>query len=122
MTERVCRKPVEVDLASEFRYRKPIVGKNTLTIVISQSGETADTLAALREANRLGSRTLAVVNVLGSSIAREADYTVFIPECSPLIAPVLTAVVLQLFGYYVAAAKGLDIDKPRNLAKSVTVE
>ena len=294
--ERVCRKPVEVDLASEFRYRKPIVGKNTLTIVISQSGETADTLAALREANRLGSRTLAVVNVLGSSIAREADdvlytlagpeiavattkgyttqvaalyliglyfagvigsipseeyagllnslknlpaaveeilaapekiqylaaqyagardvffigrgmdyasalegalklkeisyihaeaypagelkhgtisliekgspvitvavdpdlfektlsnavevatrgasviavaaktnarieqkadYTVFIPECSPLIAPVLTAVVLQLFGYYVAAAKGLDIDKPRNLAKSVTVE
>ncbi len=294
--ERVCRKPVEVDLASEFRYRKPIVGKNTLTIVISQSGETADTLAALREAKRLGSRTLAVVNVLGSSIAREADdvlytlagpeiavattkgyttqvaalyliglyfagvivsipseeyagllnslknlpaaveeilaapekiqylaaqyagardvffigrgmdyasalegalklkeisyihaeaypagelkhgtisliekgspvitvavdpdlfektlsnavevatrgasviavaaktnarieqkadYTVFIPECSPLIAPVLTAVVLQLFGYYVAAAKGLDIDKPRNLAKSVTVE
>ena len=294
--ERVCRKPVEVDLASEFRYRKPIVGKNTLTIVISQSGETADTLAALREAKRLGSRTLAVINVLGSSIAREADdvlytlagpeiavattkgyttqvaalyliglyfagvigarsseeyagllnslknlpaaveeilaapekiqylaaqyagardvffigrgmdyasalegalklkeisyihaeaypagelkhgtisliekgspvitvavdpdlfektlsnavevatrgasviavaaktnarieqkadYTVFIPECSPLIAPVLTAVVLQLFGYYVAAAKGLDIDKPRNLAKSVTVE
>lgn len=294
--ERVCRKPVEVDLASEFRYRKPIVGKNTLTIVISQSGETADTLAALREAKRLGSRTLAVVNVLGSSIAREADdvlytlagpeiavattkgyttqvaalyliglyfagvigsipseeyagllnslknlpaaveeilaapekiqylaaqyagardvffigrgmdyasalegalklkeisyihaeaypagelkhgtisliekgspvitvavdpdlfektlsnavevatrgasviavaaktnarieqkadYTVFIPECSPLIAPLLTAVVLQLFGYYVAAAKGLDIDKPRNLAKSVTVE
>lgn len=294
--ERVCRKPVEVDLASEFRYRKPIVGKNTLTIVISQSGETADTLAALREAKRLGSRTLAVVNVLGSSIAREADdvlytlagpeiavattkgyttqvaalyliglyfagvigarsseeyagllnslknlpaaveeilaapekiqylaaqyagardvffigrgmdyasalegalklkeisyihaeaypagelkhgtisliekgspvitvavdpdlfektlsnavevatrgasviavaaktnarieqkadHTVFIPECSSLIAPVLTAVVLQLFGYYVAAAKGLDIDKPRNLAKSVTVE
>ena len=63
MTERVCRKPVEVDLASEFRYRKPIVGKNTLTIVISQSGETADTLAALREATRLGSRTLAVVFV-----------------------------------------------------------
>ena len=294
--ERVCRKPVEVDLASEFRYRKPIVGKNTLTIVISQSGETADTLAALREAKRLGSRTLAVVNVLGSSIAREADdvlytlagpeiavattkgyttqvaalyliglyfagvigarsseeyagllnslknlpaaveeilaapekiqylaaqyagardvffigrgmdyasalegalklkeisyihaeaypagelkhgtisliekgspvitvavdpdlfektlsnavevatrgasviavaaksnarfeqkadHTMFIPKCSPLIAPVLTAVVLQLFGYYVAAAKGLDIDKPRNLAKSVTVE
>ena len=294
--ERVCRVPVEVDLASEFRYRKPIVGKNTLTIVISQSGETADTLAALREAKRLKSRTLAVVNVLGSSIAREADdvlytlagpeiavattkgyttqvaalyliglyfagvagsvpreeyagllnslkslpdavgeiltapekvqylaaqyasardvffigrgmdyasalegalklkeisyihaeaypagelkhgtisliekgspvvtvavdpdlfektlsnvvevatrgasviavaarsnarieqksaHTVFIPDCSPLIAPVLTAVILQLFGYYVAAAKGLDIDKPRNLAKSVTVE
>lgn len=294
--ERVCRIPVEVDLASEFRYRKPIVRENTLTIVISQSGETADTLAALREAKRLGSRTLAVVNVLGSSIAREADdvlytlagpeiavattkgyttqvaalyliglyfagvigsvssveyaellnslknlpgavekilaapekiqylaaqhaaardvffigrgmdyasalegalklkeisyihaeaypagelkhgtisliekgspvvtvavdpdlfektlsnavevatrgasviavastanarieqkaaHTVFIPDCHPSVAPVLTAVVLQLFGYYVAAAKGLDIDKPRNLAKSVTVE
>lgn len=294
--ERVCRIPVEVDLASEFRYRKPIVRENTLTVVISQSGETADTLAALREAKRLGSRTLAVVNVLGSSIAREADdvlytlagpeiavattkgyttqvaalyliglffaekigsvspeqyrgaldslkklpeavgeilsapekiqylasqyagardaffigrgmdyasalegalklkeisyihaeaypagelkhgtisliekgspvvaiavdpelfektlsnvvevatrgasviavaskpnarveqkaaHTVFLPDCNPLLAPVLTAVVLQLFGYYVAAAKGLDIDKPRNLAKSVTVE
>ena len=294
--ERVCRIPVETDFASEFRYRSPIADERVLTIIISQSGETADTLAALREAKRLKSRTLAVVNVLGSSIAREADdvlythagpeiavattkgyttqvaalyliglylaktldtipqseyeeqlkslknlsdnitkllekpeetqylaslyyknkdlffigrgmdyasalegalklkeisyihaeaypagelkhgtisliengspviavavdkrlfektlsnikevktrgakviavaskenraveneaeHTLYIPNCHPLLAPVLTAVYLQLFGYYVAAVKGCDIDKPRNLAKSVTVE
>lgn len=294
--ERVCRIPVETDFASEFRYRSPIADECVLTIIISQSGETADTLAALREAKRLKSRTLAVVNVLGSSIAREADdvlythagpeiavattkgyttqvaalyliglylaktldtipqseyeeqlkslknlsdnitkllenpeetqylaslyyknkdfffigrgmdyasalegalklkeisyihaeaypagelkhgtisliengspviavavdkrlfektlsnikevktrgakviavaskenraveneaeHTLYIPDCHPLLAPVLTAVYLQLFGYYVAAVKGCDIDKPRNLAKSVTVE
>ena len=294
--ERVCRIPVETDLASEFRYRGPIADERVLTIIISQSGETADTLAALREAKRLKSKTLAIVNVLGSSIAREADnvlythagpeiavattkgyttqvaslyliglylagkldslslteykeqldslkalpdniekllktpentqylaslyyknkdfffigrgmdyasalegalklkeisyihaeaypagelkhgtisliengspviavavdkrlfektlsnikevktrgakviavaskensaveneaeHTLYIPDCHPLLAPVLTAVYLQLFGYYVAAVRGCDIDKPRNLAKSVTVE
>ncbi len=294
--EKTCRIPVEVDLASEYRYRDPIVKANTLTIIISQSGETADTLAAMREAKRLGSRTLAIVNVVGSSIAREADdvlytlagpeiavattkgytsqvaalyllglkfasvlhtltpeeysrqlsalssvpaaveeilssvekiqyvsslyrksedtffigrgtdyaaalegalklkeisyihaeaypagelkhgtislvedgitviavstdpalaektlsnvkevktrgarviaittpqtaaiaeeadHTIVLPECHYLIAPLLTAVYLQLFGYYTAAARGCDIDKPRNLAKSVTVE
>ena len=294
--ERVCRVPVETDLASEFRYRGPIADERVLTIIISQSGETADTLAALREAKRLKSKTLAIVNVVGSSIAREADnvlythagpeiavattkgyttqvaslyliglylagrldslslteykeqldslkalpdniekllktpettqylaslyyknkdfffigrgmdyasalegalklkeisyihaeaypagelkhgtislieygspviavavdkrlfektlsnikevktrgakviavaskensaveneaeYTLYIPDCHPLLAPVLTAVYLQLFGYYVAAIRGCDIDKPRNLAKSVTVE
>lgn len=294
--ERVCRIPVETDLASEFRYRGPIADERVLTIIISQSGETADTLAALREAKRLKSKTLAIVNVVGSSIAREADnvlythagpeiavattkgyttqvaslyliglylarrldslslteykeqldslkalpdniekllktpettqylaslyyknkdfffigrgmdyasalegalklkeisyihaeaypagelkhgtisliengspviavavdkrlfektlsnikevktrgakviavaskensaveneaeYTLYIPDCHPLLAPVLTAVYLQLFGYYVAAIRGCDIDKPRNLAKSVTVE
>lgn len=294
--ERVCRIPVETDLASEFRYRGPIADERVLTIIISQSGETADTLAALREAKRLKSKTLAIVNVVGSSIARESDnvlythagpeiavattkgyttqvaslyliglylagrldslslteykeqldslktlpdniekllktpettqylaslyyknkdfffigrgmdyasalegalklkeisyihaeaypagelkhgtisliengspviavavdkrlfektlsnikevktrgakviavaskensaveneaeYTLYIPDCHPLLAPVLTAVYLQLFGYYVAAIRGCDIDKPRNLAKSVTVE
>lgn len=294
--ERVCRIPVETDLASEFRYRGPIADERVLTIIISQSGETADTLAALREAKRLKSKTLAIVNVVGSSIAREADnvlythagpeiavattkgyttqvaslyliglylagrldslslteykeqldslkalpdniekllktpettqylaslyyknkdfffigrgmdyasalegalklkeisyihaeaypagelkhgtisliengspviavavdkrlfektlsnikevktrgakviavaskensaveneaeHTLYIPDCHPLLAPVLTAVYLQLFGYYVAAVRGCDIDKPRNLAKSVTVE
>ena len=73
IVERMARIPVEVDLASEFRYREPIIDENTLMIIISQSGETADTLAALREAKRRGGRTLAVVNVVGSSIAREAD-------------------------------------------------
>ena len=71
--EELSRIPVEVDLASEFRYRNPILEDNTLVIIISQSGETADTLAAMREAKRHGVRTLAVVNVVGSSIAREAD-------------------------------------------------
>ncbi len=71
--ESMARIPVEVDLASEFRYRDPILDENMLAIIISQSGETADTLAAMREAKRQGVRTLAVVNVVGSSIAREAD-------------------------------------------------
>ena len=75
--EQLARVPVEVDIASEFRYRDPLVDGNSLTIVISQSGETSDTLAALREAKRLGSRTLAVTNVVGSSIAREADQVVY---------------------------------------------
>ncbi|HAP20093.1 MAG TPA: glutamine--fructose-6-phosphate aminotransferase, partial [Lachnospiraceae bacterium] len=70
--EELSRIPVEVDLASEFRYRNPILEDNTLAIIISQSGETADTLAAMREAKRHGVRTLAIVNVVGSSIAREA--------------------------------------------------
>ena len=71
--EELSRIPVEVDLASEFRYRNPILEDNTLAIIISQSGETADTLAAMREVKRHGVRTLAIVNVVGSSIAREAD-------------------------------------------------
>lgn len=83
--EEMTRIPVEVTIASEFRYMNPIVDEHTLTVVISQSGETADTIAAMREAKRLGSRTLAVVNVVGSAIAREADdvlYTWAGPEIS----------------------------------------
>ncbi|MHB8963451.1 MAG: glutamine--fructose-6-phosphate transaminase (isomerizing) [Saccharofermentanales bacterium] len=71
--EKATRIPVEVVLASEFRYCEPIAGADTLSIVISQSGETADTLAAMREAKRLGSRILSIVNVVGSSIAKESD-------------------------------------------------
>lgn len=71
--EKMARIPVEVDLASEFRYRDPIIDKNTLMIIISQSGETADTLAALREGKRCGARILSIVNVVGSSIANESD-------------------------------------------------
>ncbi|MCD6496222.1 MAG: glutamine--fructose-6-phosphate transaminase (isomerizing) [Candidatus Aenigmarchaeota archaeon] len=70
--------PAEVDYASEFRYREPLVGKDDLVIAISQSGETADTLAALKEAKRRGAKTLGVVNVVGSTIAREADMGVYI--------------------------------------------
>ncbi len=71
--EKLVRKLVEVDLASEYRYRDPIVDDKTLVIVISQSGETSDTLAALKESKRLGAKTLAITNVVGSSIAREAE-------------------------------------------------
>ena len=74
--EKLVRKLVEVDLASEFRYRNPIVDDKTLVIVISQSGETLDTLAALKEAKELGAKTLAVTNVVGSSIAREAQFVI----------------------------------------------
>ncbi len=76
MIERLARLPVEVDYGSEFRYRDPIVGQETLTVVISQSGETADTLAAQREAKQKGSKTLAICNVVGSMITREAAGTI----------------------------------------------
>lgn len=83
--EDLAKVPVRVELASEFRYRKPLLSKNSLVIIISQSGETADSLAALREAKEKGVQTLAIVNVVGSSIAREADhvfYTLAGPEIS----------------------------------------
>ncbi len=83
--EKTVRIPVEIDIASEFRYRSPIVDQNVLVIVISQSGETADTLAALREAKKLGARVLSIVNVVGSTIANESDdvlYTWAGPEIS----------------------------------------
>ena len=75
--EKIVRIPVEVDIASEFRYMDPMVDENTLVLVISQSGETADTLAALREAKRRGARTLSIVNVVGSSIANESDDVIY---------------------------------------------
>ncbi|MCD7981522.1 MAG: glutamine--fructose-6-phosphate transaminase (isomerizing) [Clostridiales bacterium] len=95
--------PVRVDLASEFRYRKPLLDPNGLVIVISQSGETADSLAALREAKENGLRTLAIVNVVGSSIAREADY-VFYTLAGPEIAVATTkAYSTQLIVTYLLA-------------------
>ena len=75
--EDLAKLPVRVELASEFRYRNMILDPNGLVILISQSGETADTLAALREAKKKGLKTLAIVNVVGSSIAREADYVCY---------------------------------------------
>ncbi len=83
--EKTVRIPVEIDIASEFRYRDPIIDENVLVLVISQSGETADTLAALRESKKLGARVLSIVNVVGSSIANESDdvlYTWAGPEIS----------------------------------------
>lgn len=245
--EKLLRILAEACLASEFRYSEPILGESSLVIVISQSGETLDSMAALREAKRKGSKVLSIVNVMGSSIARESDYVLYtwagpeiavattkayttqmvlllmlgvcmakqlnrienqeygnivrglrelpekigvvlnnldyalglegslklkeisyihsesyaagelkhgtisliehgtlvlamtteqtegliqgqaseiflIPRIHPLLQPVLGVIPLQLFAYYIALNRGCDIDKPRNLAKSVTVE
>lgn len=105
--EHLLRRPVEVQVASEFRYSDPLVDARTLAIIISQSGETADTLAALREAKIKGATTLAVVNVVGSSIAREADeviYTYAGPEISVAStkAYVTQLIALYLIGLYIA--------------------
>lgn len=101
--EQLAHLPVETDIASEFRYRDPMVDQQTLTIVVSQSGETADTLAALREAQRRGSRVLAITNVVGSSIAREADRVLY-TQAGPEIAVASTkAYITQLVSFYVLA-------------------
>jgi glucosamine--fructose-6-phosphate aminotransferase (isomerizing) len=101
--EDLARIPVRVELASEFRYRNPILDKNGLVIIISQSGETADSLAALREAKERGIKTLAIVNVIGSSIAREAD-NVFYTLAGPEIAVATTkAYSTQLIAGYALA-------------------
>ncbi len=101
--EDLAKLPVEVDLASEFRYRDPILEKDALVVIISQSGETADSLAALREAKSKGARTLAVVNVVGSSIPREADH-VFYTLAGPEIAVATTkAYSTQLAASYLMA-------------------
>ena len=109
--ERLLRRPVQVDLASEFRYSDPLVDENTLVIVISQSGETLDTMAAMREAKRRGARTLAVVNVVGSSVAREADdvlYTWAGPEIAVATTKAYSTqlVLMDLVGLYLADLLG----------------
>ncbi|MGB2630383.1 MAG: glutamine--fructose-6-phosphate transaminase (isomerizing) [Candidatus Omnitrophota bacterium] len=110
LIEKYARVPVWVDTSSEFRYRDPLVGKDTLVIVISQSGETADTLAALRQARERQAKVLAICNVLASSIAREADgviYTHAGPEIAVASTKAYTAqlAVLYLFTFYLAALK-----------------
>src|SRR5437762_1210799 len=220
MIQELTNIPVDVDYASEFEYRNPLIGRGELTIVITQSGETADTTAAQREARAKGSRTIAISNVVDSTIAREADgviytnagpeisiastkaftaqmavlflfalylgqvreklskeqvrryirelldlpgkvdtvlryeknlanikgfkeqsgrviaiatqgdeairrladQTIFIPEAPELLSPILEIVPLQLFAYYMTVQKGLDVDRPRNLVKSVMLE
>lgn len=107
--EGISRVPVEVDLASEFRYRNPIFDKDSLVVIISQSGETADSLAALREAKANGIKVLAIVNVVGSSIAREADavlYTLAGPEIAVATTKAYSA---QLIAHYVLALKLAEV-------------
>lgn len=101
--EKLVRLPVEVDIASEFRYRQPIIEPGTLVIIISQSGETADTLAALREAKRQGAHVIAVTNVVGSSVSREADDVIY-TWAGPEIAVASTkAYTTQLASMYLIA-------------------
>ncbi|WP_426449910.1 glutamine--fructose-6-phosphate transaminase (isomerizing) [Paenibacillus sp. S-38] len=98
--EQLARIPVETDVASEYRYRSPIITPETLVIVVSQSGETADTLAALREAKKCGARVLAITNVVGSSVSREAD-DVIVTWAGPEIAVASTkAYTSQLIAFY----------------------
>ncbi len=109
--EEMLRIPCDVDLASEYRYRNPITDSNTLTVIVSQSGETADTLAALNEAKRRGSHTLAIVNVVGSSIAKAADdviYTWAGPEIAVATTKGYTTqlAVLYMFAVWAARLKG----------------
>ena len=110
--EDLARIPVEVAIASEFRYRNPIVTKKTLIVTLSQSGETADTLAVLRDAKKIGAKTLAITNVVGSSISREADnviYTMAGPEIAVASTKAYTTqtVVMNLLGMYLADLKGM---------------
>lgn len=109
--EKLARVPVIVDIASEFRYRNPLVGEGDLVIIISQSGETADSLAAMRLSKQLGATTLAIVNAKGSSIAREADMLIY-THAGPEIAVASTKAyivqvsVMYLFAFELALAKG----------------
>ncbi|MBK8230284.1 MAG: glutamine--fructose-6-phosphate transaminase (isomerizing) [Candidatus Eisenbacteria bacterium] len=113
MLEEYCRIPVEVEYASEFRYRNPVIGPNDLVIVISQSGETADTLAAMREAQRRGARALGICNTVGSTIAREADGGIYIhagPEIGVASTKAFTSqvAVLAVFTLHLAHVRGMN--------------
>lgn len=113
--ERLTRIPVETDVASEYRYRSPIITKDTLVVIVSQSGETADTLAALREAKRCGAKVLAITNVVGSSAAREADEVLF-TWAGPEIAVASTKayssqlIAFYLLGLHLASVAGTQDD------------
>lgn len=116
MLEELARIPVEVEYASEFRYRDPIVDEDTLVISISQSGETADTLAAIKEAKKKNARILSIVNVKGSSIARESDHVIYThagPEIGVASTKAFTSqlIVLYLITTYFAKIKGLLPDE-----------
>ena len=124
MIEELCRIPVEVEYASEFRYRNPIITPTTLCIVISQSGETADTLAAMREAKRRGARTLGIVNVVGSTIAREDDGGIYVhagPEIGVASTKAFTSqvIALALFTLKLARLRNLSVERGRQIAQAL---
>jgi len=126
MIESLARVPVEVDYASEWRYRNPIVEKDTITLVISQSGETADTIAAQREAKARGSKTLAICNVVGSMITREAAGTIYThagPEIGVASTKAFTGqlTALYLFALYLAQVRGaMTADQAKDAVQELT--
>jgi len=126
MIERLARVPVEVDYASEYRYRDPITAADTITLLITQSGETADTIAAQREAKAKGSKTLAICNVVGAMIAREAHGTIYThagPEIGVASTKAFTAqlTALFLFSLYLAEVRGtLTSDQAKVLITELT--
>ena len=126
MIERMARLPVEVDYASEWRYRDPIIPADTITLLISQSGETADTIAAQREAKAKGSKTLAICNVVGSMITREAGGTIYThagPEIGVASTKAFTAqlTALYLFALYIAQLRGtISAEEARDAVQELT--
>ena len=123
--EKLCKIPVEVDIASEFRYRDPLIDNKTLTIYISQSGETADTIAALKLAREKGAKTLAISNVIGSSITREADYSIYThagPEIAVASTKAYTSQVTMLTLialYFAEILERGDMEKVETLKKDL---
>ena len=125
MIEQLARIPVDVDYASEFRYRDPVMDENTLLLVISQSGETADTIAALREAKELGAKVLAICNVQGSMIVREADGTILThagPEIGVASTKAFTGqmIALYLLGLYLGQLRGALSEDEAQLSRAGT--
>lgn len=124
LMEELTRLPVEVEYASEFRYRNPIVNERTLCIVISQSGETADTLAAMREAKSRGARTYGIVNVVGSTIARETDGGIYVhagPEIGVASTKAFTSqvIALLLFTLKLGRLKDLSVVRGREIIQAM---
>jgi glucosamine--fructose-6-phosphate aminotransferase (isomerizing) len=124
--ERMTGLPVDVEFASEFRYREPVVAPGTLGLVVTQSGETADTLASLRELKRRDIRTLGLVNVVGSSVAREVDGGVYLhagPEISVASTKAFTAQVIaqMLVGLQIARSRNMGVQEGREIVKALEV-
>lgn len=124
LIESLAKIPVEVELASEFRYRNPVIEKNTVVLAVSQSGETIDTLEAMREGKRRGALTLGIVNVVGSTIARETDAGVY-NHAGPEIGVASTKafisqlVVLALFALHLGRDRGMTLEDGKELIKSL---
>ncbi len=124
--EKLCKIPTEVDIASEFRYRDPLIDNKTLCIFISQSGETADTLAALKLSKELGAKTIAITNVIGSSITREADYSIY-THAGPEIAVASTkaytsqVVLVAMLAIYFAETLELSVEETKSLKQEILI-